>query len=179
MKEVILQSKNIKEPLEKGKIDIVVLSKRLEAYRFEKEELNNKKELLNNLQLELSDLKWRHEVLYQRFIAIEAERDEYQNKVRAAMYESQQKNYLKNAILDKQIINTINKRDVHNATINELLVGEKIDSKTVTMIQTKLKNIGHEKQVIIREIEKEISQVKQDRQKLRKDCQSILSDSFL
>ena len=55
------------------------------------------------LETQLRDLTWEHEVLEQRFGAVEKERDELYEHFESTIYEVQQKSGFKNILLEKKL----------------------------------------------------------------------------
>lgn len=174
LQEVTLQNKNITVPLEQGNRDIDILTNRLSIYEGEKRELNQSKEYLRKLQSELDNLKWKHEVLFQQYIAAENEHEEYRTKVRTAVYEAQQKCDLKNVILDKKLQNLSDRRDFQTATLNELLNRENFDPNVVDEIKSKLTHVVDEKNECIEELQNKLKQIKLDRKALKSEHQAKL-----
>ena len=165
MKDVKVRNKNITEPLQQGNNDIMKLKQKLKLYQMEKMDLEQTKGNLGKLQRELNDLKWKHEVLFQRFIALEKERDDYQNKVQESLYEAQQKSDLKNVLLDKKIQNISHKRDHKIAFLNEMLQHENYNPNIMMDIKTKITNIMEEKDKKIKTIELALNKMIKDRHK--------------
>ncbi|XP_054056541.1 dynein regulatory complex subunit 4 isoform X3 [Rissa tridactyla] len=65
--DVLLQNKQLKEPLQQAQEQVFELQKKLAHYDKDKEALTNTKARLKVTQKELKDLQWEHEVLEQRF----------------------------------------------------------------------------------------------------------------
>ncbi|KFP25441.1 Growth arrest-specific protein 8, partial [Colius striatus] len=70
--DVLLQNKQLKEPLQQAQEEVSELQKKLTHYDKDKEALLNTKTHLKVTQKELKDLQWEHEVLQQRFSKVRA-----------------------------------------------------------------------------------------------------------
>ncbi|KAI1890190.1 hypothetical protein AGOR_G00171130 [Albula goreensis] len=84
MAEVLLQNKNLTEPLQKAKEEVVDLQRQMVNYKKDKASLAGVKARLKVAEKEMKDLKWEHEVLEQRFSKVQEERDELYQKPHCA-----------------------------------------------------------------------------------------------
>ncbi|KAF1572502.1 UNVERIFIED_CONTAM: Dynein regulatory complex subunit 4, partial [Eudyptes pachyrhynchus] len=96
MAEVTLQNRRLADPLQKAKDEMNEMQKRLGNHERDKQILVCTKARLKVAERELKDLKWEHEVLEQRFIKVQQEREELYRKFADAIQEVQQKTGFKN-----------------------------------------------------------------------------------
>ncbi|XP_077888369.1 dynein regulatory complex subunit 4 isoform X2 [Ictidomys tridecemlineatus] len=108
---------------------------------------------------ELKDLQWEHEVLEQRFIKVQQERDELYRKFTAAIQEVQQKTGFKNLVLERKL-QTLNaameKREVQ---FNEVLAASNLDPAALTLVSRKLEDVLESKNSTIKDLQYELARV--------------------
>lgn len=108
---------------------------------------------------ELKDLQWEHEVLEQRFIKVQQERDELYRKFTAAIQEVQQKTGFKNLLLERklQALSTaVEKREVQ---FNEVLAASNLDPAALTLVSRKLEDVLESKNTTIKDLQYELARV--------------------
>jgi len=103
MMEVSVQNKRLADPLQKARDDMNEMQKKLSNYERDKQILLCTKARLKVTEKELKGLQWEHEVLEQRFLKVQQERDELYRKFTAAILEVQQKVGFKNLVLERKL----------------------------------------------------------------------------
>ncbi|XP_075795940.1 dynein regulatory complex subunit 4 [Pelodiscus sinensis] len=159
MAEVLLQNKRLTEPLGRARDEVAELQRKLAHYEKDKEALANTKARLKVTQKELKDLQWEHEVLEQRFIKVQAERDELYQKFTKAISEVQQKTGFKNLLLErklKALSNIVEKKEVQ---LNEVLSASNLDPSALTMVTRKLEDVLDSKNNTIKDLQYELARV--------------------
>lgn len=143
MAEVSLQNKRLAEPLQRAREEMIEMQKRLANHERDKQILACTKARLKVTEKELKDLKWEHEILEQRFIKVQQEREELYRKFTAAIQEVQQKTGFKNLVLERklQALNSaVEKREVQ---FNEVLAASNLDPTALTLVSRKLEVGAH------------------------------------
>ncbi|NXF29083.1 DRC4 protein, partial [Nyctibius bracteatus] len=136
--DVLLQNKQLKEPLQQAQEQLSELQKKLARYDKDKEALTNTKAHLKVTQKELKDLQWEHEVLVQRFSRVQAERDELYQKFTKAINEVQQKAGFKNLLLEcklKGLLGVLEKKEVE---LSEVFTASSLDLGALSLVSHKL-----------------------------------------
>ncbi|XP_058384576.1 dynein regulatory complex subunit 4 isoform X3 [Diceros bicornis minor] len=108
---------------------------------------------------ELKGLQWEHEVLEQRFMKVQQERDELYQKFTAAILEVQQKVGFKNLVLERklQALNTaVEKKEVQ---FNEVLAASNLDPAALTLVSRKLEDVLESKNSAIKDLQYELARV--------------------
>ncbi|CAO2609533.1 Dynein regulatory complex subunit 4 [Lemmus lemmus] len=159
MAEVSLQNRRLAEPLQKAKEEMNEMQRRIASYERDKHILICTKARLKVAEKELKDLQWEHEVLEQRFIKVQQERDELYRKFTAAIQEVQQKTGFKNLLLERklQALNAaVEKREVQ---FNELLAASNLDPAALTLVSRKLEDVLESKNTTIKDLQYELARV--------------------
>ncbi|KAK2500714.1 hypothetical protein MC885_009138 [Smutsia gigantea] len=136
--EVSMQNKRLADPLQEARDEMSEMQKKLRNYERDKQILAGTKARLKVTEKELKGLKWEHEILEQRFIKVEQERDELYRKFTAAILEVQQKTGFRNLVLERklQALSTaVEKKEVQ---FNEALAASNLDPAALTLMSRKL-----------------------------------------
>lgn len=159
MAEVSVQNKRLADPLQKARDEMREMQKQLGNYERDKQILVCTKARLKVTEKELKDLQWEHEVLEQRFLKVQQERDELYHKFTAAIQEVQQKTGFKNLVLERklQALNAaVEKREVQ---FNEVLAASNLDPATLTLVSRKLEDVLESKNSTIKDLQYELARV--------------------
>uniref|UniRef100_A0A7N4UYZ7 Dynein regulatory complex subunit 4 n=1 Tax=Sarcophilus harrisii TaxID=9305 RepID=A0A7N4UYZ7_SARHA len=138
MAEVMLQNKRLAEPLQKAREELMDLHKKLVNYEKDRQALANTKARLKITEKELKDLQWEHEVLEQRFIKVQEERDDLYSKFSKAILEVQQKTGFKNLILERKLMTLSNVMERKEVQMNEILSASNLDPEALAVVSRKL-----------------------------------------
>ncbi|XP_055992037.1 dynein regulatory complex subunit 4 isoform X2 [Sorex fumeus] len=159
MMEVSLQNKRLVEPLQRAREEMSEMQKRLATYQRDKQILFCTKARLKVTEKDLKGLQWEHEVLEQRFIKVQQERDDLYRKFTAAILEVQQKVGFKNLVLERklQALNaTVEKKEVQ---FNEVLAASNMDPGALTLVSRKLEDVLDSKNNTIKDLQYELARV--------------------
>ncbi|KFW03672.1 Growth arrest-specific protein 8, partial [Eurypyga helias] len=136
--DVLLENKQLKEPLQQAQKQMSALQKKLAYYDQDKEILTSTKAHLKVTQKELKDLQWEHEVLVQRFSKVQAERDELYQKFTKAINEVQQKTGFKNLLLERKLKGLLSVLEKKEVELSEVLAASNLDPSAVSLVSRKL-----------------------------------------
>ncbi|XP_040299332.1 dynein regulatory complex subunit 4 isoform X4 [Herpailurus yagouaroundi] len=159
MMEVSAQNKRLTDPLQKARDDVTEMQKKLGNYERDRQTLVRTKARLKVAEKELKDLQWEHEVLEQRFLKVQQERDELYRKFTAAILEVQQKVGFKNLVLERKLqalSAAVEKKEVQ---INEVLAASNLDPAALTLVSRKLENVLESKNNAIKDLQYELARV--------------------
>ncbi|KAG9352722.1 hypothetical protein JZ751_021136 [Albula glossodonta] len=159
MAEVLLQNKNLTEPLQKAKEEVVELQRQMVNYKKDKASLAGVKARLKVAEKEMKDLKWEHEVLEQRFSKVQEERDELYQKFTKAILEVQQKSGFKNLLLEKKLTalsETLEKKEVQ---LNEVLSSSNLDHTALNLVTRKVEDVLDSKNIAIKDLQYELARI--------------------
>ncbi|XP_074205194.1 dynein regulatory complex subunit 4 isoform X1 [Camelus bactrianus] len=159
MMEVSAQNRRLADPLQKARDEMADMQKRLGSYERDKQILVCTKARLKVTEKELKSLQWEHEVLEQRFIKVQQERDELYRKFTAAILEVQQKVGFKNLVLERKVqaLNTaVEKKEVQ---LNEVLAASNLDPAALTLVSRKLEDVLESKNSTIKDLQYELARV--------------------
>ncbi|NXF41978.1 DRC4 protein, partial [Nyctibius bracteatus] len=157
--DVLLQNKQLKEPLQQAQEQLSELQKKLARYDKDKEALTNTKARLKVTQKELKDLQWEHEVLVQRFSKVQAERDELYQKFTKAIYEVQQKTGFKNLLLERKLKGLLGVLEKKEVELSEVLAASNLDPGALSLVSHKLEDILSSKDSTIRDLQLQLARV--------------------
>ncbi|XP_031527714.1 dynein regulatory complex subunit 4 isoform X2 [Vicugna pacos] len=159
MMEVSAQNRRLADPLQKARDEMADMRKRLGSYERDKQILVCTKARLKVTEKELKSLQWEHEVLEQRFIKVQQERDELYRKFTAAILEVQQKVGFKNLVLERKVqaLNTaVEKKEVQ---LNEVLAASNLDPAALTLVSRQLEDVLESKNSTIKDLQYELARV--------------------
>ncbi|XP_077610286.1 dynein regulatory complex subunit 4 isoform X2 [Crocuta crocuta] len=159
MLEVSVQNKRLADPLQKARDDMNEMRKQLGNYERDKQILVRTKARLKVTEKELKDLQWEHEVLEQRFLKVQQERDELYGKFTAAILEVQQKVGFKNLVLERKLqalSAAVEKKEVQ---LNEVLAASNLDPAALTLVSRKLEDVLESKNNTIKDLQYELARV--------------------
>ncbi|XP_037671901.1 LOW QUALITY PROTEIN: dynein regulatory complex subunit 4 [Choloepus didactylus] len=159
MAEVSVQNKRLADPLQKARDEMNEMQKKLENYERDKQVLTCTKARLKVTEKELKDLKWEHEVLEQRFIKVQQERDELYQKFTAAIHEVQQKTGFKNLVLERKLQALSSAVEKKEAQLSEVLAASSLDAGALTVVSRKLEDILESKNSAIKDLQYELARV--------------------
>ncbi|XP_033613861.1 dynein regulatory complex subunit 4 isoform X3 [Fukomys damarensis] len=159
MAEVASQSRRLADPLQRAQDEMAEMQKKLGNCERDKQILVSTKARLKVTEKELKGLQWEHEVLEQRFIKVQQERDELYRKFTAAIQEVQRKTGFKNLLLERklQVLSAaVEKRDVQ---FNEVLAASNLDPAAWTLVSHKLEDVLESKNTTIKDLQYELARV--------------------
>ncbi|XP_019268420.2 dynein regulatory complex subunit 4 isoform X3 [Panthera pardus] len=159
MMEVSAQNKRLTDPLQKARDDVTEMQKKLGNYERDRQTLVRTKARLKVAEKALKDLQWEHEVLEQRFLKVQQERDELYRKFTAAILEVQQKVGFKNLVLERKLqalSAAVEKKEVQ---INEVLAASNLDPAALTLVSRKLEDVLESKNNTIKDLQYELARV--------------------
>ncbi|NWV28817.1 DRC4 protein, partial [Origma solitaria] len=153
---VLLQNKQLIEPLQEAQELVAELQKKLVHYYRDKEALTNSKAHLKITQKELKDLQWEHEVLEQRFSKVQEERDELYQKFTKAINEVQQKTGFKNLLLERKLQGLLNLLEKKEVELSEIVAASSLDP---SLLSHKLENVLSSKNATIQDLQLQLARV--------------------
>ena len=162
MNDVQAENKKLTEPLKEAKEQVVDLNKQLVNYKQGKNSIKILKSQLKTVTDENKKLKWEMEILQQRFLKVESERDEVYQKFLGAISEVQQKSNFKNLLLEKQLKLLTDNLEKKEAELGEVLSASNMESKTSSSSSTKVDDIIKSKNTIIDSLQNELAKAKKD-----------------
>ncbi|XP_036131399.1 dynein regulatory complex subunit 4 [Molossus molossus] len=159
MLEVSTQNRRLAEPLQKAREEMSEMQKKLGDHERDKHLLVCTKARLKVTEKELKSLQWEHEVLEQRFLQVQRERDELYRKFTSAILEVQQKTGFKNLILERKLqalSTTVEKKELQ---LNEVLAASNLDPAALTQVSRKLEDVLESKNGTIKDLQYELARV--------------------
>ncbi|XP_060779220.1 dynein regulatory complex subunit 4 isoform X3 [Neoarius graeffei] len=159
MAEVLQQNKRLTEPLQKATQEVSEMKKQLANYEKDKALLAKVKARLKVSDKELKDLKWEHEVLEERFIKVQQERDELYQRFNTAILEVQQKSGFKNLLLEKKLEALTNSLEKTEAQLNEVLAASNLEPSALNVVTRKLEEVLDSKNTAIKDLQYELARV--------------------
>ncbi|KAF1575911.1 Dynein regulatory complex subunit 4, partial [Eudyptes moseleyi] len=155
--DVLLQNKQLKEPLQQAQEQVSELQKKLAHYDKDKEALTNTKARLKVTQKELKDLQWEHEVLEQRFSKVQEERDELYRKFTKAINEVQQKTGFKNLLLERKLKGLLSVLEKKEVELSEVFAASNLDPGALSLVSHKLEDVLNSKNTTIKDLQLQLA----------------------
>ncbi|XP_043328813.1 dynein regulatory complex subunit 4-like [Cervus canadensis] len=159
MTEVAMQNRRLADPLQKAREEMSDMQKKLGGYERDKQILVCTKARLKVTEKELKSLRWEHEVLEQRFIKVQQERDDLYQKFTTAILEVQQKAGFRNLVLERKVqalVAAVEKKEVQ---LNEVLAASNLDPAALTLVSRKLEDVLESKNSAIKDLQYELAGV--------------------
>ncbi|NXH16000.1 DRC4 protein, partial [Bucco capensis] len=157
--EVLLENKQLKEPLQQAQEQVAELQKKLTHYDKDKEALMNTRARLRVAQKELKDLQWEHEVLEQRFSKVQAERDELYHKFTKAIHEVQQKAGFKNLLLERKLQGLLSLLEKKEVELSEVFAASNLDPSGLSLVSHRLEDVLNSKNATIKDLQLQLARV--------------------
>ncbi|NXC41455.1 DRC4 protein, partial [Penelope pileata] len=155
--DALLHNKQLKEQLQQIQELVFDLQKKLAHYDKDKESLRNTKARLKVTQKELKDLQWEREVLEQRFIKVQKERDELYQKFTKAINEVQQKTGFKNLLLERKLKGLRDVLEKKEVELHEAFAASNLDANALSLISQKLENVLSSKNTTIEDLQMQLA----------------------
>ncbi|XP_005653267.2 growth arrest-specific protein 8 isoform X3 [Sus scrofa] len=159
MAEVSMQNRRLVDPLQKARDEMSDMRKKLSGYERDKHILLGAKARLKVAEKELKSLQWEHEVLEQRFIKVQQERDELYRKFTAAILEVQQKTGFKNLVLERKVQALSAAVEQKEVQFSEVLAASNLDPSALTLVSRKLEDVLEAKNSTIQDLQYELARV--------------------
>ncbi|RHY28953.1 hypothetical protein DYB32_005580 [Aphanomyces invadans] len=157
MFEISQENKRMSEPLKKALQDVERLRKSIKSYDEDKVALKAAKAELLVLEDQLGSLSWEHEVLTQRFAQVQNEYNTLHSQFQTSIYDVQQKNGLKNLLLEKKLESMGDVLEQKDAQLNEVLAHAQLDPSIAAQVRRRLEDIMEAKNQEVRDLEKELA----------------------
>ncbi|NWI65392.1 DRC4 protein, partial [Todus mexicanus] len=157
--DVLLENKQLKEPLQQAREQVAELQKNLAHYDKDKEVLARTKAHLKITQKDLKDLQWEHEVLEQRFSKVQAERDELYQKFTKAINEVQQKTGFKNLLLERKLKGLLEVLEKKEVELCEVFATSNLDPGALSLVSHKLEDVLSSKNATIKDLQLQLARV--------------------
>ncbi|KAM6057493.1 dynein regulatory complex subunit 4 [Chlamydotis macqueenii] len=157
--EVLLQNKQLREPLQQAQEQVSQLQKKLASYEKDKEALTNTRARLKVAQKELKDLRWEHEVLEQRFGKVQAERDQLYQKFTRAIAEVQQKTGFKNLLLERKLNGLRSVLEKKEVELSEVFAASNLDPGALSVVSRRLEDLVACKNATIEDLQLQLARV--------------------
>lgn len=159
MQEVSAQNRRLADPLQKAREEMDEMRRKLGDHRRDKQILVCTKARLKVTEKDLRSLQWEHEVLEQRFVQVQKERDELYGKFTAAILDVQQKTGLKNLVLERKLQALGAAMEKKELQLNEVLAASNLDPKALTLVSRKLEDVLESKNSTIKDLQYELARV--------------------
>ena len=166
-----LQKKNkqIVEPYTKAKVDLEEIKDQTVQYMKIKEQLKTHKLILKAKEDELKELKWCHELLYQRLLLMENDAAHLKEKMEDVTQAKIQQKNLDELILKEKVTHLEAISEQQRAVLAEIITRFNIDmdsDKSPTSSIQDVTNVIDEKNKQISELEEEIRNIREKEETL-------------
>ncbi|XP_036922361.1 dynein regulatory complex subunit 4 [Sturnira hondurensis] len=159
MQEVSAQNRRLAEPLQKAREEMHEMRRKLGDHKRDKQILVCTKARMKVTEKDLKSLQWEHEVLEQRFVQVQRERDELYGKFTAAILDVQQKTGLKNLVLERKLQALGAAVEKKELQLSEVLAASNLDPEALTLVSRKLEDVLESKNSTIKDLQYELARV--------------------
>ena len=115
--------------------EVEVLRQQVSNYEKDKLTLQLTKQRLLQAEKQFKNLEWEKEVLQQRFVKIEKERDELYARFESSIFELQQKLGLKGMLLERKVEAMHEQLEKKEAQLAEVLAASNLDPQTLQQVR--------------------------------------------
>lgn len=157
MNEIKAENTRLVDPLKKARETVAVLSKELEQFNKTKQSLGNAKARIKVFEARIKKMEWEGEVMYQRFDAIQKERDDLYDRFVKSIYDVQQKSGFKNLLLEKKLGTLLEQLEKKEAQLNEVLTASNLDPTALAVVTRKLEDVLDAKNAAIKDLQYELA----------------------
>lgn len=176
MMEVTMENKRLSEPLQKAVKEVEHLRHELTNYNKDKESLTSAKTRNKDLMADLKQLRFDKEVLDQRFVKVQKERDELYDKFVASIYEVQQKSGLKNLLLEKKLDAIQTELETREVQLSQVISSLNLEGPVAESLTKKVDDVIDEKNRMLRESQYEVARLKKANNDLIRTYQGKLRE---
>jgi hypothetical protein len=159
MYEIAQENKRLSEPLTKALKEVELLRQQLANYEKDKQSLQQTKARLLNAEKQVKNLEWENEVLQQRFLKVQTERDELYEKFEMSIYDVQQKTGLKSLLLERRLEAMHEQLEMKEAQLAEVLTAANLEPSTLQSINARLQEVLENKNQIIKALQYDVAKV--------------------
>ncbi|XP_066998435.2 dynein regulatory complex subunit 4 [Anabrus simplex] len=159
IRQIEEDNKVLVEPLNDAKAEVAELNRKMKNYQKDKMSLTNTKIRLGCVQKELDNVKWENEVLENRLIQIQDERNELRNRFKQALMDMQEKIGLKTAVLERKIIALSQALEAKDAQIADVITEANLDPISTAKLHKKLEELMEKKNSTIRDLKYQLTRV--------------------
>ncbi|KAJ3116589.1 Dynein regulatory complex subunit 4 [Phlyctochytrium bullatum] len=159
MADITSENKRLSEPLQEALAECDQLKKELQHYEKDKLSLKNAKARLRVLEEKHKELLWEHELLEQRYVQMEKERNELFENFVDKIIGVQQKAGFKNLILEKKMETlkaTLEKKDLQ---LNEVLKATHLDPAALSNLTKRLEETMEGKNRQIKDLQYDLAKI--------------------
>ncbi|RNF07122.1 trypanin-like protein [Trypanosoma rangeli] len=159
MMDVAQRNKKLTEPLAKLQRQKRELEQDLINYASDRDKLREMKTEVREREQELRTLSWEHEVLSQRFVKLEEDRDIILNKYNNMLQEIQQKAIFRRVLIQNKLELVESQLEGRDARLAELLKRANIDPEGISEIEHRVHDLSLEKDTMISDLQHLIAQL--------------------
>ncbi|KAJ3083031.1 Dynein regulatory complex subunit 4, partial [Quaeritorhiza haematococci] len=159
MADITAENKRLSEPLQAALAECDSLKRELQHYEKDKMSLHNAKARLKVLEEKHKQLSWEHEVMEQRFMQVQKERDELYENFVERIIGVQQKTGFKNLILEKKVGSLKETLEKKELQVNEILKATNLDPSALANLTKRLEEVLDGKNQQIKELQYELAKV--------------------
>nr|XP_019596112.1 PREDICTED: growth arrest-specific protein 8 isoform X2 [Rhinolophus sinicus]XP_019596113.1 PREDICTED: growth arrest-specific protein 8 isoform X3 [Rhinolophus sinicus] len=157
--ELSVQNRRLADLLQKARDEMAEMQKQLANHDRDRQTLACTKARLKVTEKELKALQWEHEVLEQRFVQVQQERDELYRKFSSAVLEVQQKAGFRSLVLERKLQALSAAVEKKEAQFSEVLAASNLDPAALTLVSRKLEDVLESKNRTIRDLQYELARV--------------------
>eukprot|EP00047_Mylnosiga_fluctuans_P004033 m.232367 g.232367 ORF g.232367 m.232367 type:complete len:482 (-) comp12345_c0_seq1:107-1552(-) len=176
MAEIVAENKRLAEPLARARLELDDCKKQMANHEKDKTSLATAKSRLKAQDEALTQLRWEHEVLVQRFAQVEKERDDLYDQFSASIQEVQQKTGLRNLLLEKKLAALLDQLEKKEAQLNEVLAASNLDPTALAVVTRKLEDVLDSKNQAIKDLQLELARLSKAHQDVVAACESKMRD---
>jgi hypothetical protein len=177
LKELHDRNKDIVDPLENNKRELLQLQKDVVEFHKLKRDLDAQKEDLRLAQEELQEIEWDSEVLFQKLQALQKETIELKTRTHSSILEAQQTSNFQNLMLERKLNKSVSDGETDTAALVEILQKAHIDLDTLNPSPSPgvfITDVCTEKMSEIATLRQRLKQIKDAQKALREKHRALM-----
>jgi hypothetical protein len=159
MFEIAQENKRLTEPLTKALKEVNLLRHDLANYEKDKQLLKSAKQRLEQLEEQVKTLAWEHEVLSQRYDAVDGEVKKLYGRYHGTVHDLQQKAVFKHMLLNKKVEVLSTQLEKKDAQLGEVIKASNLEPGTAATVERQLEDMLNEKNSMIETLQKSLAEV--------------------
>jgi hypothetical protein len=177
LNELQTQNENIVRPLETNTNLLNQLESDLVVCTNQKQSLNAQLKKLRQADEELKVIEWDYEVLLQKLMKLETDRDEWKSKAQQSILSAQRESNFQNLLLERKLDKLSITGESNTAAVAQVLQKANIDLNSLDRSQVCITDVVHDKKKQIELLRQRLKHIKKSHQALIDRHRTLLEEA--
>lgn len=177
LSELQTQNENIVRPLETNTNLFNQLESDLVVCNKQKKDLNTQQKKLRQADEELKAIEWDYEVLLQKLMKLETDRDEWKLKAQRSILTAQRESNFQNLLLERKLDKLSMTGESNTAAVAQVLQKANIDLDSLDRSQVCITDVVHDKKKQIELLRQRLKQIKKSHHMLIDQHRTLMEEA--